>query len=370
MKQDATILIIEDTPSNIDMLTSILQAYDLIPTLNGRDGLDVLRDEHVDLILLDIMMPHMDGFEVCQKIKADPAHKNTPVMFITAKSQSEDITKGFELGAVDYITKPFNPAELLARVKTHLELAAYRNDLEARVQSELEKNRLKQQLLYQQSKQAAIGELLMHIAHQWKQPLSGLGAMNLYNLNKLRLGQAFSHEDLEKTFLKTEQILKFMSQTVETFQNFYKPSSQKSFFDVSKAVEEALNIVSATYDYFDIRIKLEKNDNPQVFGNANEYAQVILNILNNAKDAFLKNNTPRPVVSISISKEGETSVVSITDNAGGIKQELLENIFKPFVSGSKSSGIGLYMSKDIIEKNGGTITAQNCGDGACFTVSL
>ena len=136
MKQVDTILIVEDTPSNIDMLTSILHEYDVIPTLNGADGLDVLEQEQVDLILLDIMMPYMDGFEVCEKIKNSP-HKDLPVIFITAKNQSDDITRGFELGAVDYITKPFNPAELLARVKTHLELSEYRQDLEAKVKEEL-----------------------------------------------------------------------------------------------------------------------------------------------------------------------------------------------------------------------------------------
>ncbi|MGM0622879.1 MAG: response regulator [Campylobacterota bacterium] len=368
--QESTILIVDDTVTNIDVLTKLLQRYDPIATTNAEDALDILKDEAIDLILLDIMMPGMDGYQMCQKLKNDPNLSHIPIIFITAKGAQDDIQKGFELGAVDYITKPFNPTELLARVNTHLELNSYRKYLEQKVQKQLRENRLKQQLLHQHSKQAAIGELLMHIAHQWKQPLSELGAMNLYTMGKLQLQHQFSATEIEQNCQKTEQVLQFMSQTIETFQNFYKPTQKESFFTVAQAVDEACNIVSATFEYFGINLCIHKKENPKAYGNANEYAQVILNILNNAKDIFLQNKIKEPTVTLTVHSNDQRSLVTIEDNGGGFSDTDLDTVFTPFCSGTKSTGLGLYMSKTILEKNGGCLQVQNDKDGALFSIYL
>lgn len=123
-KSDYTVLIVDDIPQNLQVLGNTLIDSDLnsIAALNGEDALEIVEETPVDLILLDISMPGMDGFEVCRRIKADPATEEIPIIFLTAMNQSEDIVKGFELGAVDYITKPFNSAELLKRISTHLKL--------------------------------------------------------------------------------------------------------------------------------------------------------------------------------------------------------------------------------------------------------
>jgi CheY-like chemotaxis protein len=118
------LLIVDDIPENIKVLGSCLQhaGYIIVFATNGEQAIEVAKKNQIDLILLDIMMPGMDGYEVCRQLKNDNQTMNIPVIFITAKSQNEDILRGFETGAVDYITKPFNAAELSARVKTHLEL--------------------------------------------------------------------------------------------------------------------------------------------------------------------------------------------------------------------------------------------------------
>ena len=132
-KTATTILAVDDTEMNLDILEGILKKYDVIPALSGEDALEILQEEQVDLILLDIVMPGMDGFEVCRRIKADKRTHDIPVMFITVKSSEEDIKKCFELGIVDYIPKPFNAVELLARVETHLKLRSYQIRLEESV---------------------------------------------------------------------------------------------------------------------------------------------------------------------------------------------------------------------------------------------
>ncbi len=117
-----TILVVDDTPGNIDMMLNILKEYDVIPATSGEEALFLLKRETVDMILLDIMMPSMDGFEVCRRLKADEATREIPVIFITARNDLDSIEKAYDAGGVDYVTKPFRPRELMARVKTHLHL--------------------------------------------------------------------------------------------------------------------------------------------------------------------------------------------------------------------------------------------------------
>ena len=116
-----TILIVDDTESNIDMLLAILKDYDTIVATNGEDALMILEEESIDLVLLDIIMPGIDGFEVCRRIKNKPMLSKVPVVFITAKSDEDTIEEAYAIGGIDYVTKPFKPRELRARVKTHLE---------------------------------------------------------------------------------------------------------------------------------------------------------------------------------------------------------------------------------------------------------
>lgn len=369
MEKQATILAVDDTEVNVDILMGILKKYDVIPALSGKEALDILQNEEVDLILLDIIMPGLDGYEVCNIIKSDEKTKDIPIIFITAKTTEGDIKEGFERGAVDYVTKPFNPIELISRVDTHLELRSYQKELENRVFEETLKNRLKDRILYQNSKQAAIGELIMHIAHQWKQPLSELGAININNISKVSASNDPAREVLLQNFSKTEQILKFMSETVQTFQEFYKPAQKESFFDVCSAIDRAVNIISATLAYNNVSLHINKNEMPKAYGNENEYAQVILNLLSNAKEALVKNDVKNRKIIIDISTKGDKSKVIIKDNGGGIAPEIYKNLFTPFV-GTEGSGVGLYMSKNILEKNGGFIEAVNGEEGAEFTVIL
>lgn len=121
LQSKKTILIVDDTESNIDMLLAILKEYDTIVATNGEDALKILEEERVDLVLLDILMPGIDGFEVCRRMKKNSEWQKIPVVFITAKSDEDTIEEAYAIGGIDYVTKPFKPRELRARVKTHLE---------------------------------------------------------------------------------------------------------------------------------------------------------------------------------------------------------------------------------------------------------
>ncbi len=127
-----TILVVDDNPSNINILLNLLGEYDAIPCTNGQTAIEIATTDDIDLILLDVVMPEIDGYTVCKILKANPKTKHIPILFISAKNDLKDITKGFELGGVDYIAKPFNPLELQCRVKTHITLASYQKHLESK----------------------------------------------------------------------------------------------------------------------------------------------------------------------------------------------------------------------------------------------
>ncbi|MCK4737430.1 MAG: hybrid sensor histidine kinase/response regulator, partial [Sulfurimonas sp.] len=337
----------------------------------GQTAIDIAHEEEdIDLILLDIMMPNIDGFEVCKVLKNIPKIAHVPIIFLSSKNKQKDIQKDiqkcFDMGAVDYISKPFYPNELLSRVNTHLKLRAYEKDLELKVQAEVKKNSLKEQMIYQQSKQAALGELLMHIAHQWKQPLASLGSVNLLNKTKIETGVAITNDDILKSIGKSEDIIEFMAETIDTFKNFYEQSNENEYFFIADSVIDILSIIEATFYFDNINIYIISHEVEKTFGNINEFSQVIFSILNNARDIFKLRNIEDPEINILI----ENKKISIRDNAGGIEEGLLEDIFLPSLSTNGSTGIGLYISKNIVEKNSGVITASNYKNGAIFTIEL
>lgn len=366
MKNKQTVLIVDDVKENVDILVELLKEYDLVTALDGKTALEIVDEEDIDLILLDIMMPEMDGFEVCSTLKNNPKKSHIPIIFLSAKDKREDVQEGFKIGAVDYITKPFNPNELLSRVNTHLKLRAYEKNLERKVKDEVEKNKLKQQMIYQQSKQASLGELLMHIAHQWKQPLTSLGSINLLNKAKIEAGHTLTNEDYMTSIDKSEDLILFMSETIETFKNFYKPSLIDSEFYIHEAILDVLSIVEATFHFDNIKIFVNNIEDEMIFGNVNEFSQVIFSMLNNARDIFLQRDIKNPEIHIDINNHK----LSISDNGGGIAEGMIEKIFLANVSTTNGSGIGLYLSKNILEKNHATIEVHNSKDGAIFNIEF
>jgi two-component system sensor histidine kinase/response regulator len=366
MLDKQTILIVDDVSENVDILVKLLQKHDLVTAVDGKSALDIVKEEDIDLILLDVMMPEMDGFEVCRRLKNSFKTSHIPIIFLTAKDNHKDMQQGFKLGAVDYITKPFNPDELLARVATHLKLRAYEKNLEKRVNEEFAKNRLKEQMIHQQSKQAALGELLMHIAHQWKQPLAALGSINLLQKTKLLQNQEISKEELMQKIEKSENLITFMSETVNTFRNFYRPNDTRDEFLITDVIEKVLSISDATLNYDNIRICLTSTENTQVNANENEFGQVLFSIINNARDIFRLRETQAPSLEINV----QNNLITIADNGGGVDEEIIDEIFLPFTSTTKGNGIGLYIAKEIIEKNSALISVQNSAKGAVFKVEF
>lgn len=368
------ILIVDDNPENIKILANILnrQNYKLAFAKNGKETLRILEKNSYDLILLDVMMPDMDGCEVCIKIKENIKTKNIPIIFVTAKDQIEDEKKGLDIGAVDYITKPIEPTITLARVKTHLELNKLRKNLEIKVQEEIDKRMVQQKLLVRQSRLAAMGEMLNAITHQWKQPL---GIAMLINSNfQLEL----SDENIDKNRLKSysnklQDTINFLSHTIDDFKNYFSPNKEKENFDIKNEIEDILNMLQAQIKNEAIKLDTSIEQNLEIYGVASEFKHVILNLISNAKDAFNQNKIRERNISINGWLENENIKISVQDNAGGIDETIVDKIFDDYFTTkeNKGTGIGLSMSKLIIEDElKGRIEVQNKNGGALFTITI
>ncbi|MDP2878588.1 MAG: ATP-binding protein [Sulfuricella sp.] len=249
------------------------------------------------------------------------------------------------------------------------ELKQLNETLEQRVQDEGIKNREKDHMLIRQSRLAAMGEMIGNIAHQWRQPLNALSLL-LANIK-----DAYEFNELDRAYLddsvaKGGQLIQKMSSTIDDFRNFFKPDREKQPFSLEKAVRDALSVVEASFRSGNIAVELKMERDATAMGFPNEYAQVVANILGNARDAIRERQVRDGKVEIVIGADDAYAYVAIRDNGGGIPEDVVEKIFDPyFTTREKGTGIGLYMSKMIIETNmNGRIEARNTGEGAEFRI--
>ena len=245
--------------------------------------------------------------------------------------------------------------------------------LEERVKEEIRKQQKQEQLLIQQSKLAAMGEMIGNIAHQWRQPLNALSLV-LQNINFAYEMDDLSEEFMHKSMDKANLLTNTMSKTIDDFRNFFKPNKQEVEFFLSDAVKNAISLIESTFQHHNITVESKINDDVNIKGFPNEFSQVILNILNNAKDAIIENNVNSGKVLINVEKVDNNAIISIIDNAGGIPDNVLEKVFNPYFTTKeegKGTGIGLYMSKTIIETNmNGKLEVENIENGAKFTIII
>jgi PAS domain S-box-containing protein len=255
----------------------------------------------------------------------------------------------------------------------HRALKEFNQVLEEKVREEVAKNRQKDFLLIRQSRQAAMGEMIGNIAHQWRQPLTTI-ALLIQDLSENYSYGEFNQEYLDKTVDHAMEVIQFMSSTIDDFRNFFKPDKLKESFLIGEAIRKTLSFTGPGLRDKNINIRLDIDDSLYITGYPNEYAQVLFSIINNAKDALLEKEVVNPSIIITVSKQQGKSVVTIADNAGGIPEEVIDKIFDPYFTTKelgKGTGVGLYMAKTIIEKHmDGKLGARNYAEGAEFRIEV
>jgi len=367
------ILIVDDTPANLISLEYLLNEYfdniDILKAVNGEEALKVAFASKINLIILDIQMPVMDGFETALFLKKNKKTKEIPIIFLTAAFKEEEFTKkGFEVGAVDYLTKPINNNQLINKLKLYIEL--FKKNLEL-----LENH----QILMNQSKLAAMGEMIGNIAHQWRQPLSVISTSATGIIMQKEVG-ILNDEKLLFACNSINDNAQYLSRTIDDFKNFIKGDSKKENFSLKKNINNMLNLVAPTLKQNRIELILDIED-CTLNSYPNELNQCLINIINNAKDA-LESIDEDKFVFIKTTVINNNIEISIRDNANGISNDIINKIFEPYFTTkhqSQGTGLGLSMTYKLITEHikGKVIVKNNTYEynnktyiGANFIITL
>ena len=233
--------------------------------------------------------------------------------------------------------------------------------------------RLKEEMVFSQSRQAAMGEMMSMIAHQWRQPLNNLALLNQDNFVKMKLGR-LDDKSFDISHSMIDKNLQFMSKTIDDFRNFFRPDQIKEKTTIEDVLESTLAMVGTSLKNNTIEIIRQSSSETELIIHKNSLIHVLLNILSNAKDAFESNNISQATVMISIDETPKEIKISICDNAGGISEAILDQLAQPYFTtkGVSGTGLGLYISRTIIEKYfSGTLQwNNNAANGACFIITL
>lgn len=348
MTEAKTILLVDDTPDNISLLNGLLrESYKTKIATNGEKALKIaFSDAPPDLILLDIMMPGMDGYEVCRRLKADEKTEDIPVIFLTAKVQMKDEKKGLELGAVDYITKPISPPILLARVRTHLRLKEAADVLKRQNQLLLENAQLRE-------------DVERITRHDIKSPLNGI--INYPTM--IKSGGGLS-EKQENQLNKIVQLGRKLLNMINLSLDLYK--MEHGTYEVTPVEVDVVMVLNEIVDESKIRLKSKRLTIHKLIDGINigESTQFILsseklllysmlsNLFKNAVEASPK----KEIITLSL-QGGEYRSVSI-HNQGAVPEEIRDTFFEKYATAGKSGGTGLgtYSARLIAETLGGQIS--------------
>lgn len=242
---------------------------------------------------------------------------------------------------------------------------------QARAEAEAEKAREKDRLMLQQSRFAAMGEMIGNIAHQWRQPLNMLGLL----IQQMQMEQekgTMTDQLMEQRVQKGMELILTLSRTIDNFRSFFRPQLQPALFRPAQVVDRTVAFFRPGCENNNISITVEGSSEQVLNGHANEFSQAVLNILDNARDALLDNGRRESWIRVRIGEEGSRSVVTISDNAGGIDESILHKVFDPYFTTKeegKGTGVGLYLAKSIISRNmKGELTVRNLPEGAEFTI--
>jgi len=484
-----TLLLVDDMQVNLVMLGAILKnEYHIKTARSATQALEIVALGGIDLILLDVVMPDMDGYTMCTLLKNDEKTQDIPVIFVTGSSSKEDEEKGFLVGAVDFIRKPFEATTVKNRVKTHINLRLRQIELETIsktiqeqnqklkrytqlvevildnqkniilltngkrltqankvfsqffgftdledflkshqciceffikedgylstqmgeldwisyvvqnptetnlakiIQNEneyifkvygriVEKNiqdgedyvvvtleditqelmrqkelKAKSILLQQQSRLAALGEMIGNIAHQWRQPLSVITMVISGMKVKQDFGIPITDESISEVTDTIMNQANYLSKTIDDFRDFIKNDTIQESFNLSQVINDTANLLDATLKSNYIKLTLTTDDTLVYTGEPNQLSQVIMNIVNNAKDAFTEKNQKHKEIVIKSWQDDHSIKIEVTDNAGGIDEEIKEKIFDPYFTTkhqSQGTGLGLFICSNIIQK--------------------
>ena len=345
------ILIVDDQKLYIEYLNTLISKYitnvNIFTATSGKDALSILENKHIDIVLLDVVMPDITGWDIARYIKDNLDDKNIALIFITANCIGDEFIKqGFELGAVDYIEKPIDKNQLINRLKLYIN-----NFLsEKKIVEEISKNKEKDKLLLQKEIMIAQSNILERIAHHWRQPLSIISS----NAGVIKLSIEFGLDTHEGTLQNIEYIEKAsqeLSKTIDQFKNFFEPESVKEIFDMGESINETIDIIIVSLKEQNINIDFQYKD-IKLEGYKNEFKQIIISLITNAID-ILKNKDYEKFIKVDIYDFDDYIELLVIDNGGGIDEKISNNIYEPYFTTKHSysgTGISLHLVKEVMQR--------------------
>lgn len=344
---------VDDTPNDLQIIGNILheREYKIAAVNNGKEALEFVKKATPNLILLDVLMPNMDGYEVCRRMKENEKTKDIPIIFISALRDKKNLLEGFAHGAVDYITKPFNRDEVYARVKAHLTIYNQRNELD----------RLNEKL---KETNATKDKFFSIIAHDLKNPLGAFKNVTSFLLKNLReLDDAERMEFLHLMNSSAEHIYSLL----ENLLHWSKTQSGNIEFnpednDLGFIAQDSIQLLKMNADKKSINLHSEIKDRTLVLSDLNMTSTIIRNLLSNA----IKFTPDGGEVKIYAKSVGNFQEVTIEDNGVGIPDNVIDKLFRVDVhistkgtSKEDGTGLGLVLCKEFVEKNGGKIRVES-----------
>ena len=360
------ILIVDDVMSNVLLLKTLLgnEKFEIATASHGAQALEMMDTEHPDLVLLDVMMPGMDGFEVAARLKANPATAGVPIIFLTALNSTTDIVKGFKAGASDFISKPFNREELIIRVYHQISLVAAKRIILSKTEE------LKRTI-------AGRDKLYSVIAHDLRSPMGSIKMvlnMLILNLPVEKIGQemydllATANQTTENVFSLLDNLLKWTKSQTGKLSVVYQD------FDLTSVADSVIEIFNMVAGVKKITIEEDKPAEMMVKGDIDMIKTVIRNLLSNA----IKFSNAGSKVQVKVTEKDGFAIVSVRDYGCGIDEESQKKLlhtdihFTTFgTNNEEGSGLGLLLCQDFVSKNGGKLWFESKkGEGSLFSFSI
>jgi two-component system sensor histidine kinase/response regulator len=342
------ILIVDDAEDTVELLRKRFRAegYDTSEAFNGEEALNMVPEYEPDLIVLDVMMPKIDGYEVCQRLKADEKTKYIPVLMLTAKGEVEHKVKGLNIGADDYMGKPFDYKELSARVRSLLSIKATH---EKKVEEE---------------KSGALEQMMEQVAHEIRNPLTSVGGFARKVFNKLpeddpnRKYMQYIIEDVAVLESMIKQLIELKSMTI----SMKEPSA------MNEVVKDSLKIFEQDFAQKAIQVETELRESlPMITADKKLLKRAFCNLIKNAVEAM---ESGTKTLKVTSRVNGDNLELQFSDTGKGITKEKIKNIFDPLVTSKVyGPGLGLTFALKIIQDHKGTISVESEeGKGTTFTI--
>ncbi len=400
MKKNSLILLVDDIPQNIQVLGAILknQGYSFALTTSGKETYQLLEKVTLDIILLDVMLPDETGFSICEKLKKNETTADIPILFLTAKNDTSDKVKGFKVGAVDYITKPFEELEVIERVKNHLQakldrdqIKAYNKELEVVVEQRTNE-------LLKKERETILAQFIQGVVHNIRGPISSaLAASDLIQAMRddleAKIDQGIEKNELKGDLASVWEILELNNGVLRKMASNLESMLRKSrtdqlqendVYDLNEMIKQELEFLEVDLKFKNqVEKKIHLSNKPlAVFVSVGDIAQIFENLIKNAMDSMYKKQDPK--IEIETGSINGYHYFSVSDNGEGIPDSIIGKIFDPFFTTKPlkadpkilnpppiGTGIGLQFCKKTIESYRGKIEVEKGRTkGAKFTVYI